>query len=111
MDTRIGEITTTHLRTGDRRCYCHPGMASGANAQTLATFSVLATLAVSNTGPTTIDGNVGLSPGLGPAVTGFPPGLIAGESSPIPAATTETMLPKTRRWTDQRLQFPGGEAV
>lgn len=53
-------------------------VSTAAESQELDSFSVLAGSAISNTGPTTISGNVGLSPGLGPAITGFPPGLIAG---------------------------------
>jgi hypothetical protein len=39
-------------------------------------FSVLAGSTVTNTGPTVVSGNVGVSPGT--AVTGFPPGLAGG---------------------------------
>jgi hypothetical protein len=41
-----------------------------------STFSVLASSTVTNTGPTVINGNVGLFPGT--AVVGFPPGSVAG---------------------------------
>ncbi len=40
------------------------------------TFSVLAGSTVTNTGPTVVNGNVGVSPGS--AVTGFPPGTVVG---------------------------------
>jgi hypothetical protein len=40
------------------------------------TFSVLASSTVTNTGPTVVTGDVGVSPGT--AVTGFPPGMVVG---------------------------------
>jgi len=46
------------------------------NLNTASTFTVLAGSTVTNTGPTIVNGNVGLSPGS--AVTGFPPGTTGG---------------------------------
>ena len=57
------------------------GVPSGARAAaapvplgTAANFAVLAGTTITNTGATTVSGNVGVSPGT--AVTGFPPGQI-----------------------------------
>ncbi len=51
--------------------------ASAAISPPLATaekYSVLAGTTVTNTGPTTVEGDLGVSPGS--AVTGFPPGVV-----------------------------------
>ena len=50
------------------------GLTSAPSLGTSAAFSVLAGQTVTNTGPTVMDANLGVSPGS--AVTGFPPGLV-----------------------------------
>lgn len=53
-----------------------------------SSFAVLAGSAVTNTGPSVIDGNVGVSPGL--AVSGFPPAVLVGASMIYAGATAQT---------------------
>ena len=56
--------------------------STAANAQislgTAGSFGALGGAAVNNTGPTIVNGNVGVSPGT--SITGFPPGSVVGGS-------------------------------
>jgi len=52
-----------------------PALAQNVSLGTAANFGVLAGSAVTNTGPTVVTGNVGVSPGT--SITGFPPGSVA----------------------------------
>src|SRR4029079_7153114 len=52
-----------------------PALAQNVSLGTAANFGVLAGSAGTNTGPTVVTGNVGVSPGS--SITGFPPGSIA----------------------------------
>ena len=54
---------------------------------TAASYAVLAGSTVTNTGPTTINGDLGLSPGT--SVTGFPPGRVNGTIDPADNAALQ----------------------
>lgn len=49
---------------------------SGVPRGTTTTFAILARQAVTSTGLSVVNGDVGISPGT--AITGFPPGIITG---------------------------------
>ncbi len=61
-------------------------------------FAILAGSTVTNTGPTQVFGNVGLSPGS--AITGFPPGVIHGHLYIADAIARQAKLDLTRAYND-----------
>ncbi len=77
---------------------------------TVSTFAVLGGSTVTNTGNTTISGNVGVSPGT--AITGFPPGVITGvvHSADAPALQAQTEL-TTAYTTVFNLPCPPGNVL
>jgi Ice-binding-like len=89
------------------------GAAGSAGAATAATaapvplgtaahFGVLAAATVTNTGPTTIKGDLGLSPGT--AVTGFPPGQVTGTEYTADSVALQAQNDLTTAYTDAAAQ-------
>ena len=65
---------------------------------TAGNFAILAGSTVTNTGLTTINGNVGVSPGT--EVTGFPPGIVVGLIHPGTAAAAQGIADLTTAYND-----------
>lgn len=67
-------------------------------------FGILAATTITNTGPTVIDGDLGLSPGT--SVTGFPPGTVLGETHVADTEAANAQLALTEAYLD--LEGRGG---
>jgi len=65
---------------------------------TAANFAILAGSTVTNTGPTTVDGDLGLSPGT--AITGFPPGQVGGTVHAADQTASQAKDDLTAAYTD-----------
>ena len=96
-----------------------PLVSASPKLQTVQSFSVLGASTVTNTGPTTISGDVGLSPGT--SITGFTSGVVTNgtihttdtvalqaQSDAISAYNTLKVMPYTSNFTGQDL---GGKVL
>jgi hypothetical protein len=79
-----------------------PGPAGAVGAPvalgTAATYAVLGGSAVTNTGPTTLTGDLGVSPGT--SITGFPPGVASGATHAADAAAAQAQADTTTAYND-----------
>ncbi|MEP7105012.1 MAG: ice-binding family protein [Chloroflexota bacterium] len=73
---------------------------------TAANFAVLAGSAITNTGPTVINGDVGMSPGGSSSVTGFPPGIINGGTHYADAVAVQAKNDLVTAYNDAAGQTP-----
>lgn len=76
-----GSYRSLLVGAGVAALLCGPSPTFAATAPSLGTaasFGVLGATAVTNTGPSVIAGDLGISPGNASSVTGFPPGQVLG---------------------------------
>jgi Ice-binding-like len=71
-----------------------------------APFAVLAGTTVTNTGPTVVNGDLGVSPGT--AVTGFPPGVVNGTIHAGDATAAGAQVDLTAAYIDAASRTPTG---
>ncbi len=77
---------------------------SPVNLGTAGNFAVLAGTTVTNTGPSHITGDLGVSPGT--AVTGFPPGVITGTQHDGDAVAFQAQADLTTAYNDAAGRTP-----
>ena len=71
---------------------------------TAGAYAVLAGSTVTNTGPSTLVGDLGVSPGS--AATGFPPGLVTGTTHLADAVAGQAQLDLTAAYLDASARTP-----
>jgi hypothetical protein len=74
------------------------------NLGTAGSFAVLGGQAVTNTGPSVITGDVGVSPGT--AITGFPPGTVFGATHSADAVAAQAQTDLTTAYNDAAGRTP-----
>ena len=77
---------------------------TGLGLGTAESFAILAGTTVTNTGPSTIDGNLGLSPGT--AITGFGPGRVTGTTHAAEAIALKAQSDLTNAYDDAAARTP-----
>ncbi|WP_432430564.1 ice-binding family protein [Salinilacustrithrix flava] len=80
------------------------GAATAVGLGTANEFSVLAGSTVTNTGPTTVTGSLGVSPGT--AITGFPPGIVGGTIHSADATAAQAQTDTTTAYNTAASQTP-----
>jgi hypothetical protein len=80
--------------------------ATSVDLGTADSFAVLAYSTITNTGPTVITGDLGLSPGT--SVTGFPPGLLLGTQYVADTNATQAKAALVTAYNDAAGQTPAG---
>ncbi len=94
----LGLVTLT--LTAEKASAATPPIGLG----TASSYAVLAGSTITNTGPSVLNGDLGLSPGS--AVTGFPPGLVNGASHTADGAAIQAQSDLTVAFVDAAGRTP-----
>jgi hypothetical protein len=86
-----------------------PAAAAPVGLGTADAFAVLAGTTVTNTGPSVITGDLGVSPGS--AVVGFPPGIVLGTVHAADIAAAQAQLDLTTAYNNAAGQGPASPVV
>jgi hypothetical protein len=100
---KISRIATVLVAAGAVIAGVWPAGAFAATQPRLGTalnYTVLAGSAISNTGPSVVTGNLGISPGNATSVTGFPPGTVTGAQDAANAAAVQAKVDLNTAFTD-----------
>ena len=114
LDIQIVELTdgtgtNVVLITGGLGIPCTTAGQAPSFLGTAANFAVLAGSTVANTGPSTVKGDLGLSPGS--AVTGFPPGTVTGKQYVADTTAAQAQLDLTTAYNDAAGRSVGAISV
>ena len=97
MEVVLPDYKAPKITSADCITVVPAGPVVGGNPYllTAATYGVLAQSAITNTGNTVINGDLGISPAAGSFVTGFPPGLVSGTEHLTDAAAAQAHIDVT----------------
>ncbi len=102
VTTGVTDMAGVHLATPFSQTFstgpCQSGVSIVALCPFIGGFSVLAGSTITNTGSTTVSGDVGVSPGT--AVTGFPPGTATGTIHKADSAAAQAQAALTAGYMD-----------
>ncbi|MGI8624347.1 MAG: ice-binding family protein, partial [Solirubrobacteraceae bacterium] len=93
----LGVVSLALLLAGSLATSAHAASVGLGSADA---FSVLGASTVTNTGPSTLTGDLGVSPGT--AITGFPPGTVNGSTHPNDGVAQRAQADLTTAYNDAR---------
>ena len=94
---QIAVIDATHFQIPVPAGAVSPAPPGSPPLGTAATYGILGASAITNTGSTVINGNLGLYPGT--SVTGFPPGTVTGTQNIANAAADQAQIDALAAYT------------